>query len=286
MVTIDAHVHAHLRGNHIGNDPARGPDWDGPAETLLERMEASGVDKAVLVPINPHPDNHQYLADCIAKYPGRFAAVGVHDPDAPDPGADYARRADAYRLQGTRVKDLLADADTPVEELFMFPLLAELERRGHNLWLFGQAADIPQLPRILDRLPDLKVGLNLMGYPSAGGSVAEDGRPHRRHAGIPPVTLPGVLELAAYENVHVMLGGLYQFSLEPHPHKDLGDVVRALFEAYGAQRCFWASDWPWIEEIPGYKVMPDIIDANLPNLSADARAEIFGGTASRLFDFS
>ena len=32
--------------------------------------------------------------------------------------------------------------------------------------------------------------------------------------------------------------------------------------------------------------MPEIIDANLPKLSPEERAAIFGGTAARLFQFS
>lgn len=286
MVTIDAHVHAHRQGNPVGPSPLLSREWEAPVERLLARMDASGVDRAVLVPVTPHPENDEYVSDAVKAHPGRFAAIGVHDPSAPDPATHYARRADRYELQGLRLYDLKGSADTPVEELALFPLLAELERLQHNLWLYGKADQISLLRKLLDELPALRVGLNLLGYPSIDVRTDEHGRPHRKHAGNPPVTLPGVLDLADYPNVYVMLGGLYQFSQEPHPHTDLTGVVRALFERFGAERCFWATDWPWIDAIPGYAAMSEIVDANLPDLSPDERAAIFGGTAARLFRFS
>ena len=284
MVMIDAHVHAHRPGNPQEGFTG-GPDWDAPVERLLGQMDATGVDKAVLVPINPDPANDQYLKDSMEAYPGRFAGIGVHDPSVADQGADYARRADTYGIQGLRVKQLGGGTGTPVEELPIFSLCEELERRGHNLWYYGQVEDIDLLPAILDRLPNLKVGINSVGLPSIDPVLDEHHRPTRFSAGIPPATLPGVLEAAKYETVHVMLGCMYQLSPEPHPHTDLRGLVQQLYAAYGASRLFWNSDWPWIEKVPGYDAMPEIIDANLPDLSAEERAEIFGGTASRLFKF-
>ncbi len=44
----------------------------------------------------------------------------------------------------------------------------------------------------------------------------------------------------------VKLSGLYKFSQRPHPHEDAWPFVRALVDAFGPDRCVWASDWPFL----------------------------------------
>jgi hypothetical protein len=58
--------------------------------------------------------------------------------------------------------------------------------------------------------------------------------------------------LARRPNVYVMLSGQYGFSNVGYPYDDLTSTVRTLFDAYGPQRMFWASDYPWIAQKPGY----------------------------------
>ncbi len=47
----------------------------------------------------------------------------------------------------------------------------------------------------------------------------------------------------------------------------------------------WATDFPWILEDPGYDKLVQVIDELLPDLSAQQKAEIMGGTAKRVLGF-
>ena len=111
----------------------------------------------------------------------------------------------------------------------------------------------------------------------------ELGRPQLREQTLPPPTLPAVLELAAFPHVYVMASGLYGWSRDPYPYLDLTGVVQALYESFGAQRLFWASDFPWILGQPGYSALLDVLDVHLPQLTASERADLLGGTAARIF---
>jgi len=53
------------------------------AETLLEVMDAQGVDRAVITGLGQMMDN-QYLIDACAKWPDRFIGMGQVDPRTPD----------------------------------------------------------------------------------------------------------------------------------------------------------------------------------------------------------
>ena len=112
--------------------------------------------------------------------------------------------------------------------------------------------------------------------------VDEHGRP-RFTDPLPAERVDAVVSLARHENVHVMLSGQYALSAEDPPYRDLDPVIRRLADAYGADRMLWASDHPWIDEVPGYATMLSLPEHALPDASAAELAAIRGGTALRLF---
>jgi predicted TIM-barrel fold metal-dependent hydrolase len=175
------------------------------------------------------------------------------------------------------------DAEDP-EALEAFPVLAALEQEGMVLWFYAAPDQLALLPGVLERLPALKVMLNHLGFCQQGYQVDEHGRP-RIPTPLPPPTLPAVLDMARFPNVHVMFSGQYAFSREPYPYDDVRHVGVRLHEAFGADRLMWASDYPWIREEPGYRRMLDLVDHALPGLSADERSAVTGGTAARLLRF-
>lgn len=283
-VVVDGHLHVFLRrSDRYPRDthPIFPADREAPVELLLETMDAAGVDKAVLVPLSHHDE---YLRECLERYPGRFAAVGVDDPAAPDRVRAFLRRAESVPLQGLRIFALGGGAESDPEELETFPLLAALAEDGHKLWYYPSPEELPLLARVLERLPDLVVCLNHLGFCQTGFEVDELRRP-RIPVRLPPPTLDEVLGLARFPCVRVMFSGEYAFSGEPYPYEDLRGVVRAVYDAFGADRMFRASDFPWIVDEPGYGETLALTDSFLPDLSEAERDAIRGGTALRLFSF-
>jgi L-fuconolactonase len=280
---VDSHLHVFLRrSERYPRDvhelyPA---ELEAPVERLLEAMDAAGVDKAVLVPLSSHDE---YLRECLRRFPGRFAGIGVHDPGATDPIAALHRRVEQSGIQGVRVHRL-GDPGTPSEELEAFPLLAALANGGLKLWFYAPPEQLELLAGVLEALPSLQVVLNHLGFCPRGYEVDEHGRPHIPTE-LPPPTLPAVLGLARFANVHAMVSGQYAFSRKPYPHRDLEPVVRAVYRAYGADRLLWASDFPWILEEPGYTAQLALVDELLPDISSSERAAILGGTARKLLTF-
>jgi predicted TIM-barrel fold metal-dependent hydrolase len=62
----------------------------------------------------------------------------------------------------------------------------------------------------------------------------------------------------------------------------LRTMAEALYEAYGAQRLFWASDYPWIAQDPGYAAMVKLPNDLLPELGPEEQNAIMGGTIACL----
>ncbi len=284
MPIIDAHLHVFLQPSSryprdVGDlYPA---DMEAPVERLLEVMEANGVERAVLVPLSPHDE---YLRDCLRRFPRRFAGIGVHDPAAPDPVAALQRRVDRTGIQGLRVDWLGTPGTGAAEALEAFPLLAALADAGLKLWLYAPPDQLNLLGGVLKALPALQVVLNHLGFCPRGYRIDEHGRP-RIPTELPPPTLPTVLALARFPNVHVTVSGQYAFSREPYPYHDLEPVVADVYRAYGARRLLWASDFPWILREPGYAKQLSLVDRLLPNLTSGERAAILGGNAAWLLQW-
>lgn len=284
MSVVDAHLHVFRAvSDRYPRDvhelfPA---DLDAPVERYVETMEEHHVDHAVLVPLSPHDG---YLRECLRRYPGRFAGIGVHDPRSPDPVGDLRRRARESGIQGLRLHHLGEPTAPDPEALETFPLLEAMAADGHKLWFYGSPEQLGLLGGVLARLPDLVVVLNHLGFCQQGYLRDEHGRP-RIPTKLPPPTLPAVVAYAAHPNVYVHFSGEYAFSRLPFPYPDLTATVRAVHAAY-RRRMLWASDYPWIVREPGYGPQLDLVDSYLPDLPTGEREAIMGGTARDLFGFA
>jgi L-fuconolactonase len=284
MAVVDGHLHVFLsRSERYPRDVHElyPPERQAPVEWLLEVMGAAGVDKAVLVPLSPHDD---YLRECLRRFPGRFAGIGVHDPAIPDPTGDLHRRVEQSGIQGLRVHHLGDPNAASPEALETFPLLAALADAGLKLWFYAPPEQLELLGGVLEALPNLQVVLNHLGFCPRGYQVDQHGRP-RISSQLPPPTLPTVIELARFPNVYVMVSGHYAFSRERYPYRDLEPVVSAVYSAFGADRLLWASDFPWIVEEPGYAEQLALVDHFLPALTPSERTAILGGTTLELLRF-
>jgi predicted TIM-barrel fold metal-dependent hydrolase len=269
MTVVDAHAHVFAavsdrfpRDVHDDFFPA---DAEAPVEALLAELDAAGVERAVLVALT-HLD--EYVADCVARLPGRFAAIGVDGPGDVDA---YRRRREAG-LQGLRLF-ALEDA---------FPLLEELARQGDKLWFYGGRGQMELLGQALARLPGLTVVLNHLGFWPAAFRADDHGRP-RFESAYGDENLEAVCALARFPRVHVLLTGMYAFAAGPPPYDDLRPVTAALLEAYGPRRLLLGSDWPWIGREPGYSETLAAVDAHLAGLTGDELARVRGGNALELF---
>lgn len=282
---VDAHVHvfrpARLRARPV--DELAPADRDAPVEDLLEVLAASGVDRAVLVPLGPMDE---YVAEVLAAHPGRFAAVAVAGPQAQGrvPGADPVAALHALLdagFAGLRTQ-WLGEPGRPLAESPMLPVLRELAARGLPLWSYLPPEQLPLLRELPDVVGDLRVVLNHLGFAPHDMRVDRHGRPAFDDP-FPPHVVETVRALAAHPGTYLMFSGQYALSRQAPPYPDLTGVVRSFADAYGPGRMLWASDYPWTRDVPGHAELLALADRMLPGLSSAERAALHGGTALALF---
>ena len=150
----------------------------------------------------------------------------------------------------------------------------------------------PQLPDVIDlarAFPDTTIILDHVGTPLGRGSFA--GRLNERF----PIWRDNIHELARSPNVVVKLGGLAMafcnfpsFLAEPRaPSEQLArewaPYIEACIAAFGPERCMFESNFPVDMGSCTYAVLWNAFKRIAAGYSADEKAALFSGTASKVY---
>ncbi len=290
---IDAHVHVFAKVSREFPREAHDimpADREENVENLLQTMDTYDINQATLVQIGGKSlKTHAYLRHCLKSYPNKFKGIGlVPNPQHPEDHMD--RLAEDGSVVGFRLheiggpKDPLSPID--VRTFRTYPVWKHAAERNYIVWLYPRASEAHLCAWLLDAFPELTVVFNHLMICPATGSLTHDrkGRPRMPHAykGDTPPTKHNTLGLNQYPNVCISLSGQYAFSEEPYPYRDLQSWHEMLLEYFGADRCMWATDFPWIQEDPGYGKLTHVLDELLPDISAKDRNLIKGQTAREI----
>jgi L-fuconolactonase len=258
---VDTHCHAAL-------------GWYEPIEVLLGQMDRNGVELAALIQINGQSDN-TYQAECARRYPDRLRSVVLVDTSRPDAPAELERLV-GEGATGVRLRP--GERSPGDDPLAIWRKAAEL---GIKVSCGGSRPDFESdtFAAVFEACPTLPIVIEHLG-----GLKWTDVDP----AG----PRPKMFELARYPNAYVKIHGLGEFSQralparEPFPFVEpIAPLVELAYEAFGAARMMWGSDYPPVSMREGYGNALRFTRERLADKSDDEQALIFGGVAARLFGF-
>jgi len=268
---IDPHVHIWK------NDPAfpwapelrTPPEEDATPEMLLEAMDAHGVEKTVLVQVIFYRWDNSYTAKALEDYPDKFMGVcrvNPEDPAAPD---HLSYWTEERGFHGVR----LSPSPEASDDWFCGPLMDPLFQRAADLGvpmlILTGPNRLPDLARILERHPDLDVVIDHM-------------------ADCPPDDEEGIrklLDLARYPRVYVKISHTWLLSKEDYPWRDTHDLVHRVYDAFGAQRLMWATDWPMCLRKAKYEQTLSVVRDEMDFFTPEDKEWILGKTALKLWPF-
>ena len=170
---IDAHVHVWPLDDAPGHRPAADaklspPDAAAPVEWLLQDMAEYHVAHCVLVQSSAFGWDNTYMVECLERYPGRFRAIGLVDPESPANARDLERWM-AQGLAGFRFHPLYYDreprgawwVDAPEHD----DLWAAAAATGAILQFHMLPQHAPALARMIERHPQVRVIVDHIGKP-------------------------------------------------------------------------------------------------------------------------
>jgi L-fuconolactonase len=271
---IDSHTHAWRYWPYQPAVPD--PKSRGRVEQLLWEMDRHGVDKAVLVcaNIDHNPDDNDYVAECVARYPDRlvqFADVDCMWSEtyhAPGAATRLRQAAQKYALKGFThyVRD-----DTEwfaAEEGLRFFAVAE------ELGLIASLALAPRwqpaLRQLARRYPAVPFLCHHMGQPHVGQDEE----------------LQELLRSAEVPNIYIKLSGFHYVSRVAwdYPQADTHSVVRALYEHFGPRRLCWGSDYPVVRFFMTYQHALEALRTHCAFIPKADQALILGSNLARLLE--
>jgi L-fuconolactonase len=257
-------------------------DWPTPGQGKLYRnylpgdlaptLSDHGVRATVLVQAAPSEAETRYLFRLAHAHPFIAGIVGWVDfQSAGALGRISAMVADGRgKLKGLR--PMIQDIPDP--NWLSGPSLDEafeaMVEHGLVFDVLIRPAQINEVRARLIRHPNLRAVLDHAAKPDiANGSFdawAED-----------------LERLARDTTAYCKLSGLLTEARIGASEKDLAPYVAHIFHCFGAQRVLWGSDWPVLNLVCDYGHWLALSRAFVVRLAARYETDVFGGTATRLY---
>src|SRR5882724_2389062 len=270
---IDAHHHLWTlaRGDYGWLTPALAPIYrDFQLPDLAPHLSAAGIAGTILVQAAPTEAETMFLLDVAESAELVRGVVGWTDFDAADGVARIDALAVRTLLVGLRpmVQDI-GDDDWLLGSA-LAPQLAAMARAGLVFDALVLPRHLPKLLQVIGKHPDLTFVLDHCGKPRlATGEIAMWQR--------------DIVLLAEHPNIVCKLSGLATEAAPDWQIADLRQAADHVLACFGPRRLLWGSDWPVVNLAGGYARWFAAAEALLADLSADEKADIFGGNAARIY---
>jgi predicted TIM-barrel fold metal-dependent hydrolase len=272
---IDAHTH--LWSPDVDRWPLANrqtkADLDPPSftpEELWKLAEPEGVGRAVLIQHHIyHGWDNTYLIDCAERFPGRMVVVGMIDDTRPKPDVAM-RELLPKRVRGIRITPRIR-GDRWLEGEGMDAMWKCGAETGQAMCCLIDAKDLPGVDAMCQRHPETPVVIDHFARIGVDGTVRD-------------ADVAALAGLAKHKRVSVKLSAYYALGKKQPPYEDLAPMIRQLLDAFGPERCMWASDSPYqIQGDNSYAASVALIRDRLDFLSAGDKQHLLTKTAERVY---
>lgn len=269
---IDTHAHIYHGDEErypMKDDPYQPTAGIGTLAHLQREMQDHGIDKAVLVQTgSAYRWDNRLLADTAKGAVGWAVGVCTLDPESAASPLELERLARDYNVKGVRIE---------VSPRGFYHAGAErLWDKARELGVVVCAhlhkEHLAELGKLLGLFPAVRVVLDHCAYPAVERGAEDE-------------TVREVVNMARFANLYAKLSFAVTASkLKDYPFGDAHPALRAMVDAYGAERCMWGSGFPcehWLKKA-SYAQHLALFERELA-LSVEEREQILGGTAARVW---
>ena len=275
---IDAHQHFW--------QPRRGDyDWMPQDNTTLNRayapsdlapiLDKHGIDGTVLVQAAATVHETEYMLGLADATPFIKGVVGWINFEDPGDLVHLKRLAQHPKFLGVRpmIQDI-PDVDWMLRDdvQWAYRAIIDLDLTFDAL---GFPQHLPNFLTLMHRYPDMRTV-----YDHCMKPVIRD-----QMAGVDSFTgwADGMSKLADQTNGVCKFSGLVTEAADGWTIDDLRPFAEHVLNAFGANRVMWGSDWPVCRLQAEYGDWHDIAQDLTSHLTADEKAQVFGGTANRFY---
>lgn len=239
-------------------------------EELLQQAEPEGIGRVVLIQHSVyHGFDNTYLIDCARRMPGRFVVTGMIDDTQPHPDAKL-RELLKDGVRGLRITPRIR-GKTWLEGPGMSALWKCGAETGQAMCCLIDPSDLPGVDAMCEKHPETPVVIDHFARIGADGPIRD-------------TDLANLCGLAKHKKVHVKISAYYALGKKQPPYDDLLPMIRRVLDAFGPERCMWASDAPYqVQGEHTYRASIALIRERLEGLSDGDRQWLLRKTAEKVY---
>lgn len=275
MRITDAQVHVWAPNSEDRPWPTDEPPLSHPIDSqsaadLIMKMDAAGVDRAVLVPPRWAGLRNDVAVEAARRWPDRLAVMGRLDLRAAGGIDRIPALMEEPGMRGLRFSFVRqSDFD-------------DLPNAGaERLWSAAAKLFVPVCVYAPGRLDIISQAAR--SHPALKIAVDHLNLPRGRSVETAESELRQLAELASLPNVSVKATALPCHAADPYPYPSLRPVVRRMIDAYGPSRVFWGTDLTrlpctYSEAVSLFIEHLGLSDAELPLVMGEAMLDWLGWT--------
>jgi len=251
------------------NDSTLATDY-GPAQ-LEPLVKAAGIDYTVIIQAVSSPDEARWLLDLADQNDFIAGVVGWVDLTDPEVGYTLDELQRSKYFKG--VRHIWEGEDDPgwIVNSGAINGLHELARRDLTFDFLAKPSNLPYIPQIMDQVPDLRAVVDHIAKPLIADHVVEP-------------WLTDIRKVASIEGIHCKISGMVtEADHQNWTADDLRPYIHHVLGLFGTDRLMFGTDWPVSTLAAEYETVTDTAREILRSLSPTAKADVFGGTATRFY---
>lgn len=237
---------------------------------LETHLRENDVDGTVAVQADQSERETQFLLDLSERHSFIAGVVGWVDlrsetlPDRLEHFSAFERLCGMRHVAQAEPDDFLARDD-------VVRGVGQLREFGLTFDILVYAHQLPAALALVDRLPEQPFVVDHLAKPQIRNGTTEPWATHMR-------------QLARHPNVCCKVSGLVtEADWGRWQADDMRPYLDVVFEAFGADRLMFGSDWPVCLLAGRYARVLELIERYAEQIPADDRARVLGGTATRFY---
>lgn len=238
---------------------------------LMPELQSHNMDGSIAVQADQSEAETRFLLDLAAKFPQILGVVGWLNLCSSNIQESLHQYANCKKLRGIR-HIVQAEPDD------RFLLREEFVHGISCLHDFGLTYDLLVYTRQLPAAAEL-----VAKFPSQLFVLDHIAKPEIRHRKTSPWD-HYIRKIAKHQNVYCKISGLItEADWQNWSEQDIAPYLDIVFDAFGADRLMFGSDWPVCLLAGSYSCVVELISRYTESLSETDRANIFGLNAARFY---
>ena len=240
-------------------------------EDLAAEISANGIDASIAVQADQSENETMFLLDLAGKNERIAGVVGWVDLLSPRVGARLEHFSHSSKLRGFRhIAQSEPDGRFLAGEPFVKGV-AQLRTFGFTYDILIYPKQLPAAIELVARLPEQRFVVDHLAKPEIKSGKTTPWAAQMK-------------EIAQNKNVFCKLSGMVtEADWNRWKTEDFKPYLDAVFDAFGAERLMFGSDWPVCLLAATYRQVKQLIEGYVKEFSRSDRDKIFGGNAARFY---